>query len=78
MRRAPGGARLIGVPKSRGMHIWLSGSRGDDEFLQFLRQTLKIAYKGTSVASARRSTQFAADPEPDAGTDAMAMAPASH
>ena len=47
VRRAPGGARLVGVHKSAGMHIWLSGSRGDDEFLHFLRQTVKNAYKGT-------------------------------
>lgn len=48
VRRAPGGARLAGVQKSLGMHIWLSGSRGDDEFLQFLRQCVKNAYKGQS------------------------------
>ncbi len=49
VRRAPGGARLAGVHKARGMHIWLSGSRGDDEFLQFLRQMVRGAYKGTAV-----------------------------
>ena len=59
VRRAPGGARLVGVHKARGMHIWLSRSRGDDEFLHFLRQTLKNAYKGTSTMipfPAHRST----------------------
>jgi hypothetical protein len=49
VRRAPGGARLVGVHKARGMHIWLSRSRGDDEFLQFLRHTMRNAYKGDST-----------------------------
>jgi hypothetical protein len=48
VRRAPGGARLQGMQRQPGLHIWLSGSRGDDEFLQFLRQTIKDAYKGKS------------------------------
>ncbi|HYJ12463.1 MAG TPA: hypothetical protein VEW66_02670 [Thermomicrobiales bacterium] len=48
VRRAPGGARLQGMHRQSGFHIWLSGSRGDDEFLQFLRQTIKRAYKGNS------------------------------
>jgi hypothetical protein len=48
VRRAPGGARLQGMQRQPGFHIWLSGSRGDDEFLQFLRQTMKRAYKGNS------------------------------
>lgn len=46
VRRAPGGARLVGVQRKKGLHIWLSGSRGDDEFLQFLRQTVRNAYQG--------------------------------
>lgn len=49
VRRAPGGARLLGMQRRAGMQIWLSGSRGDDEFLQFLRQTVKGAYKGTAT-----------------------------
>lgn len=48
VRRAPGGAKLIGIQRSLGMRIWLSGSRGDDEFLQFLRQSIRNAYKGRS------------------------------
>lgn len=51
VRRSPGGARLVGVQRSRGLQIWLSGSRGDDEFLHFLRETVKNAYKGEQVAS---------------------------
>lgn len=51
VRRSPGGARLIGVQRSRGLHIWLSGSRGDDEFLHFLRETVKNAYKGGRITS---------------------------
>jgi hypothetical protein len=49
VRRAPGGARLLGMQRRPGFHIWLSGSRGDDEFLQYLRQTIKGAYKGTGT-----------------------------
>jgi hypothetical protein len=49
VRRAPGGARLLGVQRSRGMHVWLSDSRGDDEFLQYLRETVRDAYKGRRV-----------------------------
>jgi len=48
VRRAPGGARLVGVQRKMGLQIWLSGSRGDDEFLQFLRQTVRNAYQGRS------------------------------
>lgn len=47
VQRARGGARLMGVSGRRGMHIWLSGARGDDEFLHYLRQTVRDAYKGT-------------------------------
>jgi hypothetical protein len=71
VRRAPGGARLIGVPKARGMHIWLSGSRGDDEFLLFLRQTLKGAYKGTSGAGRTRPTL---EVEADGGSELYSVA----
>lgn len=51
VRRSPGGASLVGVQRSRGLHIWLSGSRGDDEFLHFLRETVKNAYKGEHITS---------------------------
>lgn len=47
--RAPGGARLQGVTGSRDMRIWLSGSRGDDEFLLLLRRLITRAYKGQNV-----------------------------
>lgn len=50
VRRAPGGARLIGVQRGRGMHVWLSGSRGDDEFIHFLKQMIRGAYKGDRTA----------------------------
>ena len=52
VRRAPGGARLIGVQRGRGMQVWLSGSRGDDEFIHFLKKTLQAAYKGAYGESA--------------------------
>lgn len=46
VERAPGGARLKSLRKTRPARIWLSGSRGDDEFLQLLRTLIKNAYKG--------------------------------
>lgn len=46
--RAPGGARLAPLPGSRPARVWLSGSRGDDEFLQTLRTLVRNAYKGKS------------------------------
>ncbi len=49
VRRAPGGARLVGLQRKPGMHIWLAGDRRDDDFIQFLRQTVKNAYKGTTM-----------------------------
>jgi hypothetical protein len=47
--RAPGGARLQGVAGTRARRIWLSGSRGDDEFLALLRRMIRNAYKGQNV-----------------------------
>lgn len=47
--RAPGGARLQGAAGSRDMRIWLSGSRGDDEFVHLLRRMISSAYKGRNV-----------------------------
>ncbi|MGI8485948.1 MAG: hypothetical protein ACR2OU_17015 [Thermomicrobiales bacterium] len=44
--RARGGARLQGVNSSSSMRIWLSRSRGDDELLQLLRQSIREGYKG--------------------------------
>lgn len=47
--RAPGGARLQGAAGARDRRIWLSGSRGDDEFLALLRRMIRDAYKGQNV-----------------------------
>ncbi len=49
VRRATGGARLVGGHKQRDLHIWLSGSRGDDEFLLFMKQMIQDAYKGNAM-----------------------------
>jgi len=47
--RAPGGARLQGAAGSRDMRVWLSGSRGDDEFVHLLRRMISSGYKGRNV-----------------------------
>lgn len=48
VERAPGGARLKPLPNTHRAHIWLSGSRGDDDFLQLMRVLIRNAYKGKS------------------------------
>lgn len=48
VERSFGGARLKPLPRTRPAHIWLSGSRGDDEFLHLLRTLIRNAYKGSS------------------------------
>jgi hypothetical protein len=48
VERAPGGARLKPLSKARPARVWLSGSRGDDEFLQLLRTLIRNAYKGSA------------------------------
>lgn len=60
VNRAPGGARLLPVSGTRGMRIWLSGSRGDDEFLQMLRTLIRDAYKGIPKVVTIRPTQQSA------------------
>lgn len=44
--RSTGGVRLQGVAGARGMTVWLSGSRDDDELVLLLRQLVRGAYKG--------------------------------
>lgn len=51
VRRTPFGAQLVGMSGHRRLNIWLSGSRDDDAFLHFLRQSLKSAYKGSPVVA---------------------------
>lgn len=48
VERSFGGARLKPLPRTRPAHIWLSGSRGDDEFLHLLRTLIRNAYKGSA------------------------------
>ncbi len=64
--RAPGGARLQGGAGGRGFRVWLSGSRGDDEFVYLLRQIIKRAYQG------RAETGSQPTGEQKAGGDAEA------
>jgi hypothetical protein len=47
--RAPGGARLQGAAGARDRRVWLSGSRGDDEFVALIRRMIRNAYKGQNV-----------------------------
>ena len=44
--RVRGGARLQGSTGARGMTVWLSDSRDDDEFVLLLRQMVRRSYKG--------------------------------
>jgi hypothetical protein len=44
--RSKGGVRLQGVAGARGLTIWLSGSRDDDELVLLLRQLVRGAYQG--------------------------------
>lgn len=44
--RRRGGARLQGITRSPSLTIWLSDSRGDDEFVHMLRQLVRGSYKG--------------------------------
>lgn len=44
--RSKGGVRLQGVAGARGMTVWLSGSRDDDDLVLLLRQLVRGAYKG--------------------------------
>lgn len=44
--RSKGGVRLQGVAGARGMTVWLSGSRDDDETVLLLRQLVRGAYTG--------------------------------
>lgn len=48
VERAHGGARLKPLRKSPPARVWLSGSRGDDEFLQLMRTLIRNAYQGRS------------------------------
>lgn len=61
VERAPGGARLKPLPRTRQARIWLSGSRGDDEFLQLMRTLIRNAYQGRGETW----TPQPAEPSPD-------------
>jgi len=45
--RRRGGVRLQGVAGARGMTVWLSGSRDDDDTVFLLRQLVRGAYQGS-------------------------------
>ena len=54
--RVRGGARLQGSTGARGMTVWLSDSRDDDEFVLLLRQMVRRSYKG-EIGSPRSRQQ---------------------
>ena len=60
--RRRGGACLQTVPGSRGMSVWLSDSRGDDELVLQLRQLVRASYKGQIGPITRQPA--AADDDP--------------
>lgn len=62
--RRRGGARLQRVPGSRGMNIWLSDSRGDDEFVHFLRKMVRASYKGQIGPVTRHAAPTETDEPP--------------
>jgi hypothetical protein len=59
--RRPGGARLQGIAGARGMTVWLSDSRGDDEFVLLLRRLVRGSYKG-EIGPASRDSLAEVDP----------------
>ena len=59
--RRPGGARLQGIAAARGATVWLSDSRGDDEFVHLLRQLVRGSYKG-EIGPASRDPLVEGDP----------------
>ena len=62
--RRRGGVQLQGVAGARGMRVWLSGSRGDDEFVLLLRRLVRGSYKGHigPAVGAAPSTERVDDP----------------
>ena len=52
--RRGGGARLQGISGGRGMTVWLSGSRDDDDHVLLLRRLVRGAYKGEIGPTSRR------------------------
>jgi hypothetical protein len=68
--RAPGGARLQGAAGARDRRIWLSGSRGDDEFVALLRRMIRDAYKGQNVLQEFPPRQSAERPGSTAASSA--------
>ncbi|MBA3415660.1 MAG: hypothetical protein H0U10_10590 [Chloroflexia bacterium] len=51
------GVRLQGVAGGRGMTVWLSGDRGDDDFVLLLRKLVRGSYQGWVDPAAADATQ---------------------
>lgn len=60
--RSPGGVRLQGVAGARDMRVWLSGSRGDDEFVLLLQRMITGGYKGKNMLIEYPPTQTSSEP----------------
>ncbi len=69
--RAPAAPRLQGAAGARDRRIWLSGSRGDDEFLALLRRMIRSAYKGQNVLQEFPPRPSAEAPGSKAATSAI-------
>lgn len=53
--RSPAGATLQTYRRVPDLRIWLSGSRGDDEFVHLLRTLVRDSYKGKTTSLPGRS-----------------------
>jgi hypothetical protein len=49
VHRSRAGATLQTIRRGPGMPIWLSGARGDDEFVHLLRSLIRDSYKGKAT-----------------------------
>lgn len=53
LRRSPSGVTLVGGPRAASYPIFLSGDRGDDEFVLTLKNLILDSYKGKATVRDR-------------------------
>jgi hypothetical protein len=63
VHRSPAGAMLQTIRPGPGMPIWLSGARGDDEFVHLIRSLIRDSYKGKTTSFPTRPVNEQAGPE---------------